>query len=167
MYNHQTSDSASIGTPDMPNHHRGSAAERRSLDAFVKLMRCANALSGALAGPLHREFGLTESQLAVLETLLHLGPLSQGVIGEKILRSGSNVTTVVDNLERGGLVRRDRDADDRRIQVVSLTAAGYELIGRAFPVHATRVDELMNVLTPTEQAQLARLCRKLGRSTAG
>jgi MarR family 2-MHQ and catechol resistance regulon transcriptional repressor len=151
----------------MPTHHQGSADEVRALDAFVKLVRSAGALSGALHPRMQREFGLTESQLGVLETLMHLGPLPLGQICQKILTSGSNLTTVVDNLERDGLVRRVRDDMDRRVQVVHLTEQGRALIAEAYPVHARRITELMSALSATEQAQLGRLCRKLGTATAG
>ena len=148
----------------MATHHHGSEEEARALDAFVKLARSSNALANELLPPLQREFGLTESQLGILEALYHVGPLPQGQICQKILKSGSNVTTVVDNLERAKLVQRMRDKDDRRVQVVHLTERGRELIARAFPVHAKRIARLMAVLTPAEQTELARLCRKLGTS---
>ncbi|MDB4885025.1 MAG: putative MarR family transcriptional protein [Gemmatimonadetes bacterium] len=151
----------------MPTHHQGSADEVRALDAFIKLVRGTNSTLAELLPPLQRDFGLTESQLGVLEALHHLGPLAQGQICQKILKSGSNVTTVVDNLERDGLVRRVRDADDRRVQVVHLTEKGRELIERAFPAHAARVTALMATLSSEEQAELGRLCLKLGRAVAG
>jgi MarR family 2-MHQ and catechol resistance regulon transcriptional repressor len=80
----------------------------------------------------------------------------------KILRSGSNITTVVDNLERDGLVRRERQESDRRVQVVHLTDAGRKLIIRAFPSHVRRIADTFGVLSRDEQQELARLCRKLG-----
>ena len=150
----------------MPTHHAGSEEEVRALNVFIKLVRSTNTLLGALLPPLQREFGLTESQLGVLEALHHLGPLAQGQICQKILKSGSNVTTVVDNLERDGLVERVRDDEDRRVQVVHLTERGRELIGRAFPVHAARITALMAHLNPAEQDQLASLCGKLGRAAS-
>jgi MarR family 2-MHQ and catechol resistance regulon transcriptional repressor len=150
----------------MPTRYDGPDVEVRALNSFIKLMRSANALQAALLPPLQKEFGLTESQLGVLESLLHLGPLSQSDICQKILRGGSNVTTVVDNLERAELVRRVRDESDRRVQVVHLTEKGRELISRAFPVHAARISRLMAVLTEEEQRELGRLCRKLGTRSA-
>src|SRR6476659_2402526 len=101
----------------MPILYNSPAVEVRALNTFVKLMRSTSALQGALLPPLQREFGLTESQLGVLESLSHLGPLSQSDLCQKILRGGSNVTTMVDNLERGGLVRRERQENDRRVQM--------------------------------------------------
>jgi MarR family 2-MHQ and catechol resistance regulon transcriptional repressor len=151
----------------MPTRHRGRPDEVQALNAFIKLARSVNAVQARLLPPLQKEFGLTESQLAVLEALHHLGPLPQGELCRKILRSGSNVTTVVDNLERDRLVRRVRGEDDRRVQVVHLTDRGRSLIGRAFPVHAERITQVMNALTREEQRELGRLCRKLGTAAAG
>lgn len=150
----------------MPTHYEGTDQERLALDAFIKLSRCMNAMQGKLLPPLHRDYGLTESQIGVLEAVFHLGPLTQGELCRKILRSGSNVTTVIDNLERGGLVRRERGEDDRRIQVVHLTERGRSLLERALPAHVQRITALMSRLSPDEQRELGRVCRKLGRAVA-
>jgi MarR family 2-MHQ and catechol resistance regulon transcriptional repressor len=146
----------------MPTRYQGTPEEILALDAFIKLNRSVIAVQGRLLPSLQREFGLTESQIAVLEALKHLGPLQQGELCQKILRSGSNVTTVVDNLERCGLVRRVRDEADRRVQVVHLTENGRELVDRALPVHVERITRTMAALEPDEQRELGRLCRKLG-----
>lgn len=150
----------------MPSHYRGSAEELLALDAFIKLNRSVNAVQARLLPTLQKDFGLTESQFAIIEAVYHLGPLPQGELCRKILRSGSNVTTVVDNLERDGLVRRERDTSDRRIQIVHLTAKGRELLDRALPVHVQRIRALMDALEPQELQELGRLCRKLGRAAA-
>ena len=150
----------------MPTRYKGTEQELLALETLIKLSRSLNSLSSHLLPPLQREFGITESQLAVLESLHHLGPLTQGQLCQKILRSGSNLTTVVDNLERDRLVRRDRDPNDRRVQIVQLTPKGSEVIGRAFPRHVERVTRALQVLTQAEQKELGRLCRKMGRALA-
>ena len=134
----------------------------RALRVFVKLRRAVNTLSGRLNPPLQREHQLTESQFGVLEALWHLGPMPQVRLCEKLLVSGSNLTTVVDNLERRGLVRRDPNPDDRRAHLVRLSARGSALIERAFPAHAARITALLGALSAAEQKQLGALARKLG-----
>ena len=146
----------------MPTRHKGSADEVLALDTLIKLNRSANAVQARLAPLLQKDFGLTESQFGILEALYHLGPLNQGELCRKILRSGSNVTTVVDNLERDGLVRRVRDETDRRVQVVHVTEQGRTLLERSLPQHIGRVVALLSALDPDEQRELGRLCRKLG-----
>jgi MarR family 2-MHQ and catechol resistance regulon transcriptional repressor len=89
--------------------------------------------------------------------------MHQNVLGVKLLRSDSNVTMVVDNLEKRGLVQRQRDPADRRAIIVFLTDAGRALIEQIFPPHVAAVVREMSVLTPEEQEMLGRLCRKLGK----
>jgi MarR family transcriptional regulator, 2-MHQ and catechol-resistance regulon repressor len=146
----------------MPTHYRGSTEERAALDAYIKLMRAAESVTARLE-PLMRAADLTVGQFGALEALLHLGPLCQRDLGHKLLRSGGNTTVVVGNLARRGLVRRTRRADDRRFVTVTLTDKGRRLIGGMFPSHAQHVVREMRALSPADQAELGRLCRRLGR----
>lgn len=150
----------------MPTRYAGTPEDRAALDAYIKLWRAAHAVETTA----HRhlaEHGLTVSQFGVLEALYHLGPLSQRQLAEKILRSSGNLTLVIDNLERDGLVRRERDAHDRRVTNVFLTEAGETLITRVLPDHVRGIREVFAGLTPDELGQLAALSRKLGRSLMG
>ena len=145
----------------MPTHHQGPPDEVRALDAFIKLMRAAGSLLARTSRPLAAD-GLTAGQFGVLETLFHLGPLNQCDLARKHLQSGGNITMIVDNLEKAGLVRRERLAHDRRYVRVHLTCAGRERIAALFPRHVDHVTRQMSALTPAEQEELGRLCRKLG-----
>ena len=144
-----------------------SPGTARALDTFVKLRRAVNAIGARLNPALLKEHRLTETQFGVLEALHHKGPMAQARLCEKLLVSGSNLTTVVDNLERHGWVRRLADPDDRRAHRVELTPTGRQIISRAFPGHATRITQVLRHLTREEQVELGRLCRKLGRAVAG
>lgn len=145
----------------MGTHYKGSRGERRALDAYIKLRRAAESLGARLSGVLTAA-GLTESQWGVLEALHHLGPLCQADLARKILKSGGNLTMVIDNLERRELVRRERDPRDRRFSTVHLTDAGSELLLSLLPAHVGAIAEEMSVLTSEEQEELARLCKKAG-----
>lgn len=149
----------------MATHYHGRPEELDALNALIKLMRAADSVSAELARTL-TDANLTPGQFGVLEALLHLGHMSQCDLGAKLLRSGSNVTMVVDNLERRGLVSRTRRTDDRRIVEVSLTAEGRTLIERLFPKHVQRVVQIFAALSIDQQRQLAELCRTLGRSVS-
>lgn len=146
----------------MGTRYRGTESEIRALDTYIKLMRCAHAVSARLDAPLARH-GLTETQFGVLETLLHLGPLPHRTLGRKNFKSTSNMTTVIDNLERRGLVRRVPDEADRRRVVVHLTRKGHALITRIFPGHVVAIVREFVALTAAEQEALGRLCKTLGR----
>jgi len=145
----------------MGTHYSGTTREVLALDTYIKLARALATVNGRAHPPLVSEHGLTVGQLGVLETLLHLGPMPQTRLCNKLLMSGSNLTTVVDNL-----VRRERDPDDRRVQIVHLTAAGRATIEDIFPAHAARITAAFAGLTRDEQRELGRLCKKLGLSAA-
>jgi MarR family transcriptional regulator, 2-MHQ and catechol-resistance regulon repressor len=146
----------------MPTHYTGTRAEMRTLNTFIKLTRCTNSLLARLAE--RNSIGdLTYSQFAVLEALYHLGHMTQGEISTKVLKSGSNMTTVIDNLERDGLVRRERDAQDRRVIHVHLTEAGTGKIEAVLPGHVAALVDEFKVLSASEQDALGELCKKLGK----
>ncbi|HSJ89373.1 MAG TPA: MarR family transcriptional regulator [Anaerolineales bacterium] len=146
----------------MPTHYSGTRAEMRTLDTFIKLTRCTNSLLARLAE--RNTLGnLTWSQFAVLEALYHLGHMTQGEISTKVLKSGSNMTTVIDNLERDAFVRRERDANDRRVIHVHLTEAGGAKVEAVLPTHIAALVEEFKVLSASEQETLGELCKKLGK----
>jgi MarR family 2-MHQ and catechol resistance regulon transcriptional repressor len=145
----------------MPTHYKGDPEIERALSAYINFTRAANSVAARLDAQIESS-GLTTGQFAVLEALLHLGPLSQHTLGQKLLRSGGNVTVVVDNLEKRGRVRRERLKDDRRVVVLHLTPSGRRLIAKIFPQHARAIADEMNRLSPSEQEALRALCRRLG-----
>ncbi|MGB5747499.1 MAG: MarR family transcriptional regulator [Desulfobacterales bacterium] len=145
----------------MTAKYRCDTFEARALKTYVKLMRATESMTTRA----HRQlstFGLTFSQFGVLEALYHLGPMSQSEIGQKILRSSGNMTMVIDNLEKRKLVRRERNRADRRFYIIHLTDEGKKLISNIFPSHAAEIARELDVLTPSEQQTLGRLCKKLG-----
>ena len=144
----------------MGTRHRGAIEEINALNAFIKLQRAAESVSSRVHAVLPA--GLTITQFGVLEAIHHIGPLCQGELAEKLLRSGGNLTLVVDNLEKAGYVARERDPADRRFVVVKLTDKGTEFIGTIFPRVVVNVTREMNVLSSTELFDLSRLCKKIG-----
>jgi len=145
--------------------YEGSQREKRALNAFIKLSRASESVMNAMARVIGAH-GLTDGQFGAMETLLHLGPLNQCELGRKLLRSGGNVTMIVDNLEKNGYVIRSQDPDDRRSNIVSLTAAGEELIRVLFPKVLARIVAVMDALDADEQDSLAAMLKRLGLGAA-
>lgn len=145
----------------MGTRYTGTAEEARALDAYIKLMRSAESVSARVVALL-APAGLTVSQFGVLDALYHLGPLAQGELGRKILKSSGNITLVVDNLEKRGLVARERSMRDRRSVRVSLTRSGRDLFRRVMPGHVQAIVKEMRVLRPREQKTLSSLCKAVG-----
>jgi MarR family 2-MHQ and catechol resistance regulon transcriptional repressor len=146
----------------MPTHYPGSPKERRALDAYIKLSRAAEAVNVYVNAHL-RDYQLTVSQFGVLEAIYHLGPKQTGELGEKILKSSGNMTLVIDNLEKRGLVERQQRDDDRRCINIHLTATGEALVAQVLPLHVEKVVDTFEVLSAEDQIQLGALCRRLGR----
>ena len=145
----------------MGTHYQGTAEETAALDLYIKLSRAAESASQRINQHLQEEY-LTTSQFGVLEALYFLGPLQPGQLAQKVLKSSGNMTLVIDNLAKRGLVTRQRREDDRRCIDVQLTKQGRALIEAIFPHHVAGVVDTMSALSPLERQQLAALCRKLG-----
>lgn len=146
----------------MPTHYKGDPKEVLALDTWIKLNRALEALvsqvnqSGTMGG-------MTPTQFAVVEALYHLGPLPQCQLAARVFKSSGNMTLVVDNLEKLGMVSRQSDAHDRRVSLVALTPLGKETVSKIFPGHAAFIKGLFTVLTSEEQRLLGETLRKLGK----
>jgi len=132
-----------------------------ALSLWVKLAR-ASSTFGRLSGKDIERYGLTQPQFGVVEILGHLGPMTIGEVGRKMLVTGGCITVILDNLEKEGLVERIRSTEDRRVIKVQLTTKGHLLFNEVFTQHAERVTQLASVLTEDEQTQLSQLLKKLG-----
>ena len=107
--------------------------------------------------------GLGLSDFAVLEILLHKGPLPVNTIGRQVMLTSGSISTAIDRLEEKGFVFRQACPDDRRVTYVTLTNAGRTLIRRVFKVHANRLEALFEPLSSGERSTLATLLKQLGK----
>jgi MarR family 2-MHQ and catechol resistance regulon transcriptional repressor len=145
------------------SNYQGSKKHVLALNTFVKLVRSTNCVSTDV----HRHFlaELTVSQFGILEALYHLGPMSQKELAAKILKSPGNITTIINNLEKNDLVKREVKSEDKRYCTISLTKKGMSTIERIFPIHADILLKRISVLTETEQHTLGKLLKKLSTAT--
>ncbi|MGB5289639.1 MAG: MarR family transcriptional regulator [Ignavibacteriaceae bacterium] len=109
-----------------------------------------------------RIYGLTESQFGVMDALFHLGPMKHKEIGKKILKSGGNITMVIDNLEKQDLVKRKRGEKDRRHFIIHLTKSGKKKISEVLPQIVNVIKKHFEILNLEEQKELGRLCKIIG-----
>jgi len=145
----------------MPTHYKGTDEQINTLNAFIKLMRASETVNNRLSRKLAKA-NLTVSQFGVLEALYHLGPQNQKRLGEKILKSGGNITLVIDNLVKNNLVVRNQNPLDRRAVIIDLTKEGKKYIKKIFPQHLKSIIEEFSVLSEKDKKDLARICKKLG-----
>ncbi|OLE11636.1 MAG: hypothetical protein AUI36_40570 [Cyanobacteria bacterium 13_1_40CM_2_61_4] len=108
------------------------------------------------------------SDFAVLEALLHKGPLPVNEIGKKVLLTSGSITVAVDRLETKRLVERRAHGTDRRTRIVHLTKEGRKLIARAYAKHAADMERLASAsLSRADRKTLIRLLKKIGYEAAG
>ncbi|HHT21408.1 MAG TPA: MarR family transcriptional regulator [Tissierellia bacterium] len=105
------------------------------------------------------QFDLSPSQFAVIEALYHKGDLSVGEVTRVILMTSGNLTVVVKNLEKCGLIEIRKGAD-RRKKILSITPRGREMVEQVFPLHLKRLDHLLNTYTDEEKSSLITLLRQ-------
>ena len=129
---------------------------------FLVLWKAARAVqSYAETSITNLEIG--SSDFAVLEAVLHKGPLPVNEIGKKVLLTSGSITVAIDRLEKKGLVERRAHGTDRRARIIHLTNEGRKLITRAYTQHAADLERLVSAsLTTKERAALIRLLKKIG-----
>jgi MarR family transcriptional regulator, 2-MHQ and catechol-resistance regulon repressor len=107
--------------------------------------------------------GLGLSDFAVLEILLHKGPLPVNTIGRQVMLTSGSISTAIDRLEDKRLVGRQACPNDRRVTYVTLTPTGRTLIQRVFKEHSVEIETVFEPLSKAERLSLAMLLKKLGK----
>src|SRR5258705_11292064 len=90
---------------------------------FLVLWKAARAVQ-TYAEKSISELEMCGSDFAVLEALLHKGPLPVNEIGKKVLLTSGSITVAVDRLETKGFVEQQVHGTDRRARIVHLTKEG-------------------------------------------
>jgi DNA-binding MarR family transcriptional regulator len=110
------------------------------------------------AAPATAQFGIDGRELAVLAVLGADTPLSQQDAAEQLGVDRTTMVALVDSLERKGLVGRHRRPEDRRKNIVQLTASGQRCLREA---GQARDAAERDFLAPLGQAEAARFVRAL------
>jgi MarR family 2-MHQ and catechol resistance regulon transcriptional repressor len=147
-------------------HKMESLTGGSGVHVFLVLWKAARAVE-TYAEKSVSQLEMCGSDFAVLEALLHKGPLPVNEIGKKVLLTSGSITVAVDRLETKGLVERRAHGTDRRARIVHLTKAGRKLITRAYADHAADMERLASAsLTRAERKTLIRLLKKIGYEAA-
>ncbi len=129
---------------------------------WLLVMKTFHAISAHAKADLMRN-GLGLSDFAILEVLLHKGPLPVNAIGPKVHLTPGSISTAVERLHARRLVSRVEDAEDRRVRTVRLLPKGRTLAEAVFNKHQAAIDRISGGLSRHEAAQLATLLKKLGK----
>ncbi len=146
------------------------AVERPDLDVsplslVARLHRLGQRLTEELVA-VYAQHGLGEGEFDVLATLRRSGPpyaLTPGDLGAASMVSSGAVSKRVDRCVAQGWVTRRPSEEDGRSRVVALTAAGRQLIDRAFEAHLANERRLVGGLSERQREQLAHLLKAWGR----
>jgi len=117
------------------------------------------------AGEFFRLQGLTDVQFNVLSLLKHQsgenGGLTQVELSRMMLVNRANITTLIDRMEKAELVARKPVPDDRRYNVIELTAHGVEMYHKVSGIYKTKITDIMNVLEEDEMNNLISILEKI------
>lgn len=108
-----------------------------------------------------KESGLTASQFEVLEVLYDLGDLRICDIIERILATGGNMTVVIDNLAKDGLVMQCVDSQDKRVKLIRISDKGKSLMDSLIPCYLDNINSILDRLSDAEKGALREILIKL------
>ena len=120
-----------------------------AIELVVQAVRTSNALLRA-SRRIFKPFGLSEAQYNVLH-ILQESPanLSQRELSDILIVDRSNVTGLIDRMERAGWVKRLPVPGDRRAYQVKLTPAGRKLWQKVYPHYESAANAVIDGLKPT------------------
>ena len=127
--------------------------------AWLALLEVSHRLDRVIEQQLRQDAGLSHAQYEILSRLESApgGRLRMSELADVIIVSRSGLTYQVTQLERAGLVRREKDAGDERGVLAVLTAGGRAALLRAAPGHVRVVRHyLIDALSPAQRSELAQ-----------
>ena len=140
--------------------------EYRLEDQVGFLLRKANQRHRALFSRLIRP-RLAPTQFAALVTLHRYGPLSQNRLGRVAAMDSATIFGVVSRLLDRGLVVTERDAQDARLSMVSLTPEGERLVLSLLPVARRVTADTLAPLDAEERRVLSELLERIAADPSG
>jgi DNA-binding MarR family transcriptional regulator len=134
--------------------------EQLEQEAFLNLVRTSDRLQTRF-NRLYREHGLTSAQYNLLRILRGEGrPMCSMQVAGRMITEVPGITGLIDRLERGGLVERERSAEDRRVVMVAITPKGLETLAGLDELVMARHRDLLGHLDSQELRTLIRLLEK-------
>jgi len=109
------------------------------------------------------KFNVTETQYNVLRILKGVYPQGHArcEIASRMIERASDITRIIDRLEKQGLVERDRTNEDRRISITKITEKGVKIVNEIKPIIENEHEMITKNLTDKECKELSDLIEKL------
>jgi MarR family 2-MHQ and catechol resistance regulon transcriptional repressor len=110
-----------------------------------------------------RKHHLSATEFGVLEALYHLGPQPVQSLTGKILIAASSMTYVLTQLKEKGWIVQTPSEADKRVKEVALTKEGNNRMDEIYPKHEQALRDRFDRLTESEEQELQRLLKKIGK----
>ena len=137
---------------------RAHADQHASLRLWLRLLSCTNRVEDKIRQKLRESFGITLPRFDLMAQLeRHPDGLTMGELSRRMMVTGGNITTIVDQLEKEKLVVRVVGVNDRRSFTVKLTQAGRDAFTDMAISHEAWVADMFEGLTVNQQADLHNL----------
>ena len=151
-----------LGDDAIGHEARAQAGDHAALKLWLRMLACTSQVESEIRRRLRAQFEMSLPRfdvLAQLHRLQHSHPegLRMSALSRYLMVTGGNVTSLVDELAKEGLVTRQVDPADRRSARVALTVAGRRLFARMADAHEAWVVELFGGLDDGERRQLQEL----------
>ena len=131
------------------------------LRLWLRLFTCKTLIEGEVRRRLREEFGVTLPRFDLMAQLDRApGGMTLGQLSQRMMVSNGNVTGLVERLVAQGLVDRRSSPNDRRSQIVSLTAEGRRTFRAMARANADWIGEIFADLSPADVDTLMRLLGK-------
>jgi DNA-binding MarR family transcriptional regulator len=145
---------------------RAHADHHASLRLWLRLLSASTRIEDTIRQRLREQFGITLPRFDLMAQLEREAEgLSMSELSRRMMVTGGNVTSIVDQLEKEQLVLRQMQANDRRSYTVSLTDAGRIAFATMAKAHEGWVVELLSPLSAKQQQQLHSLLGTLKSGT--
>ena len=138
------------------------------LRLWIRLLRASRTIEAELRDRLKKEFATTLPRFDVMAALYRRPEgMLMSDLSSFLLVSNGNVTGIVENLVKDGLVARARRNGDRRTSMVSLTDAGVERFRAMAKAHESWIGELLDGVAEQDARQLAGMLKSFRSNWEG
>ena len=137
---------------------RAHADQHASLRLWLRLLSCTTRVEDKVRQKLRESFDITLPRFDLMAQLeRHPDGLTMGELSRRMMVTGGNITTIVDQLEKEKLVVREVGVNDRRSFTVKLTQAGRDAFADMAIAHEAWVADLFEGLSVNQQTELYTL----------
>ncbi len=143
--------------------HEYPGASALATECYANLYRAADLLLGLHNRQTLDQYRLSPSGRQVLAVVEGAGePLEPSVIADRLLITTGSMTSLLDNLEKRGLIRRLPHPHDRRKLLIDITPEAQSILDELLPsLHARERHVMSSTLSTNEQHELLTLIAKL------